>query len=70
MTEYVATTTNATNTVSATATDDSATVSIYVNGTQVASGGSASWVAGANDVNVVVTNGMSATAYHVAVTKS
>ena len=70
VTEYAATTTNATNTVSATATDESATVSIYVNGTQLASGGPATWVAGTNDVSVVVTNGMSATAYHVAVTKS
>ena len=58
------------NTVSATATDTDATVSVYVNGTQVASGGSATWAAGTNDVGVLVTNGMSATACHVTVTKS
>lgn len=43
---------------------------ICVNGTKLESGGSATWKAGANGVNVVVTNGMSATAYHVTVTKS
>ena len=70
VTEYAATTTNATNTVSATATDSDAKVAIHVNGAKLESGGSATWVAGTNDVNVTVTNGMSATAYHVTVTKS
>lgn len=58
------------HTVGATATDDSATVSTHVNGAKLEGGGSATWKADTNDANVIVANGMSATAYHVAVTKS
>lgn len=67
---YEAATTNATNTVTATATDSAATVEITVNDTAVANGSAATWKSGENTVAVTVTNGASQKAYTVTVTKS
>lgn len=66
---YTASTSNATNAVTATATDSSASVSITVNGTEIESGGSATWNTGANTVIVIVTNGMASRQYTITVTK-
>lgn len=69
-TEYTATTSNATNTITATATDENATVEITVNGDIVASGGSATWNEGGNEVIVTVVTDTTTKAYTVTVTKS
>lgn len=69
-TEYTAATSNATNTITATATDENATVEITVNGDIVASGGSATWNEGDNEVIVTVVNDTAAKSYTVTVTKS
>lgn len=66
---YTATTENNTNTVTAAATDENATVSIEANGTAVTSGSAATWNAGANTVEVKVTNGGYSKTYTVTVTK-
>jgi len=68
-TSYTATTTNATNTVTATANAAGATVAIKVNNTTIQSGGSATWQAGTNTVEVTVTNGSTTKTYTVTVTK-
>ena len=67
---YTAETANGTNTITATAADEEAEVSITVNGTAVTSGTSATWRDGQNVVSVVVTNGSATNAYTVVVTKS
>lgn len=54
---YVVTTTNATDTVTATAVDDGAEVSIEVNGSTHTSGSAATWVSGTNTVVVTVSDG-------------
>lgn len=54
---YVVTTTNATDTVTATAVDDGAEVSIEVNGSTHTSGNVATWVSGTNTVVVTVSDG-------------
>lgn len=69
VTTYTATTTNATNAITATASDEGATVAINANGTAVESGSSATWSEGTNVVTVVVTNGGATKAYTVIVTK-
>lgn len=66
---YTATTENNTNTITAAATDEDATVSIKVNDTAVTSGSAATWNAGANTVEVKVTNGDYSKTYTVTVTK-
>ncbi len=68
-TAYTATTSNATNTITAAATDSGATVAITVNGSTVESGSAASWNAGENAVEVKVTNGSYSKTYTVTVTK-
>ena len=71
VTEYSATTTNATNTVTAIASDENAEVNILLNGsTAVASGTPATWVVGQNDLTITVTNGDAVKTYMVTVTKS
>ena len=70
VTEYTATTSNATNTITATPNDDSADVVVIVNGDSLTNGGSASWETGENKVNVTVTKGASSKKYTVTVTKS
>ena len=66
---YEATTTNATNTVTAIAAASGATVAITVNGTTIASGSAATWAEGENAVVITVTNGTSSKTYTVTVTK-
>ena len=68
-TEYTATTSNASNVVTATAADDNAVVSVAVNGTAVAIGSSATWQNGENELVVTVTNGSASIVYTVTVTK-
>ena len=69
VTSYAATTSNATNTVTATAADSSAGVVITVNGNSIASGGSATWSTGENNVLITVTNGVMSRTYRIVVTK-
>lgn len=68
-TAYTATTTNATNKITATAQDPDAVITITVGDTTVENGGSASWSAGENTVTVVVKNGTAEKTYTVTVTK-
>ena len=70
VTSYTAATSNATNTVTATAHDSEAAVAITVNGTSIASGSAATWEDGLNTVRIVVTNGTATKTYTVTVTKS
>ena len=70
VTVYTATTTNATNAISAVAKDGDATIAIKNGGTDVTNGGSATWAPGENTVKVTVTNGASSKVYTVTVTKS
>ena len=67
-TSYTATTMNATNTVTATASEGAAAV-IKANGTEIDSGDSVTWAAGANMVSIVVTEGSASKTYTVTVTK-
>ena len=69
VTEYTATTTNATNTITATPEDDEAEVSILNGETPVTNGSAATWQEGANTVTVTVTNGAAEEVYTVTVTK-
>lgn len=69
MLEYTATTTNATNAITATPTDEDATVAIDVDDTTVVSGASATWAEGENIVTITVTNGDEEIIYTVTVTK-
>lgn len=57
------------STVTATAKDEDATVSIKVNDTVITSGSAATWITGANTVEVKVTNGDYSKTYTVTVTK-
>lgn len=69
VTEYTATTTNATNTITATPEDDEAEVSILNGETPVTNGSAATWQEGANTVTITVTNGAAEEVYTVTVTK-
>ena len=70
VTSYTASTTNSTNTVTATAADaDNATVKLYLGDTEQAST-TITWAAGENALKVVVTNGGETKTYTVTVTKS
>lgn len=69
-TEYTATTTNATNTVTATPEDENATVTILNGETPVENGTAATWAEGANNLTVTVKNGTAQKVYTVTVTKS
>ena len=68
-TSYTVTTSNATNAVSATATDPDAGVVITVNGDSVTDGSSVTWEDGTNAVVVTVSNSGSNKTYTVTVTK-
>lgn len=68
-TAYTTTTTNATNTITATPTDESAEVEITVGETPVTNGTAATWSEGANNVSIKVTNGDAEKTYTVVVTK-
>lgn len=67
---YATTTTNASETVSATKGSSAATLVLTVNGESIASGGSASLKAGLNVIKAVVTNGRAQNTYTINVTKS
>ena len=68
--EYSATTENATNKVTATPTDDTATVVILNGETEVENGTSASWEEGENTLTITVSgNGAEDTVYTVTVTR-
>lgn len=69
-TSYTAATTSATNTITAAATDNTATVVIKNGSDTVTSGEAAEWSAGTNAVTVTVTNGGYTRTYNVTVTKS
>lgn len=69
-TSYTATTTNATNIVSAVAKDAAAEVTITNNENPVANGLPVTWDAGSNELAVTVTNGTASKEYTVTVTKS
>ena len=67
---YTATTSNSTNTITATGADG-ATVAITVNGTAHTSGNSATWNTGTNTVSIVVSKtGKATSTYTVTVTKT
>lgn len=70
VTQYTATTSNASNTVTATAQDARAVISIANGETPVTNGQSATWKTGANTLTVNVQVGTSAMTYTVAVTKT
>lgn len=71
-TTYTAETTNATNTVTAIATDAGATVKVELNNVEIVNGSAATWAEGSNTVKVTVTaeDGTTTGAYTVTVTKS
>lgn len=68
MYEYTATTSNATNKVTATPTDETAEVEILVGETEVENGESATWDEGENVVTITVTGTTDETVYTVTVT--
>lgn len=69
-TEYTAATSNATNKVTAVASDPRATVVIKNGETEIVSGESATWAEGENTLTVTVTAGELSETYTVTVTKS
>lgn len=68
VTEYLVTTSNATNKI--TATSEGGTIAIKLNGEAHENGTSASWSVGSNTVIVTVTDGDAETAYTISVIKS
>lgn len=70
MLEYTATTTNATNKVTATPTDDTAEVTIMLGETEIDNGSSATWEEGENELVITVTGTTDETVYTVTVTAS
>lgn len=70
VTEYTATTTNATNTITATPEDSAATVNIKNGDITVDNGSAATWASGKNNVSVTVTNQTEQMIYTVEVTKT
>ena len=72
MTEYTASTANASNKVTATAADDTATIVIKNGSTTVTNGSNASWQEGENTLTITVTDGIDPTlekVYTVTVTR-
>lgn len=70
VTEYEVSTSNATNTITAVAEDEQATVVIRNGETAVTSGTAATWETGENMLTVTVTNGTAEKVYTVTVTKT
>ena len=70
MTEYTATTTNATNKITATPEDEDATIVILNGETPVENEASATWAEGENTLTVTVTKGSAEKTYTVVVTKT
>lgn len=66
VTAYTAATTNASDTVAATAADG-VTVTIEANGTEISSGDAVTWVTGDNTVTITASNGVDSTVYTVTV---
>lgn len=66
--EYTATTTNATNKVTATPTDDTAEVEILLGETEIENGSSATWAEGENVLTITVTGTTDSMVYTVTVT--
>lgn len=66
---YEVATTNATNTITAVAKDGEAIISIKLNAAAHTNGAAATWLAGANTVEVTVTKGGESEVYTVTVTK-
>lgn len=66
---YTATTTNATNTITATPEDEGAVISIKNGETDVSNGSAATWTDGTNTVTITVTNGNAKEVYIVTVNK-
>lgn len=69
VTAYTATTSNASNKVTATPTDEDATVEILLGETEIENATNATWETGENTLTITVTNGTSETVYTVTVTK-
>lgn len=69
VTEYSATTSNATNTVTATPEDENAEVTILNGETAVTNGTAAIWATGENTLSITVANGDVKKVYTVTVTK-
>jgi len=71
-TSYTASTTNATNTITAIPDNAAASVKVEVNGTEIDNGTAASWTNGENTVKVTVTaeDGQTTKPYTISVTKS
>jgi hypothetical protein len=67
---YTTSTSNATNTITATAADANATVAITVGSTPVTNGQAATGATGDNTVTITVTNGSTIKTYTITVTKS
>ena len=70
MLEYTATTSNATNKVTATPTDETAEVTIMLGETEIDNGSSATWEAGENELVITVAGTADSTVYTVTVTAS
>ena len=70
MTEYTATTTNATNKITATPEDEDATIVILNGETPVENKAPATWAEGENTLTVTVTKGSAEKTYTVVVTKT
>ena len=68
MLEYTATTSNATNKVTATPTDDTAEVTIMLGETEIENASSATWEEGENVLTITVTGTTDETVYTVTVT--
>ena len=70
MTDYTANTTNQTNTITATATDPEAEITIMNGETPVTNGTAATWQDRPNTVTITVKNGAAQKVYKVVVTKT
>lgn len=70
VTEYEASTSNATNKVTAVATDEDAEIVIELNGVEMDNETSATWETGENTLTITVTNGDEEEVYTVTVTKT
>lgn len=70
VTEYEASTSNATNKVTAVATDENAEIVIELNDVEIDNESSATWETGENTLKITVTNGDEEEVYTVTVTKT
>lgn len=70
VTSYTATTTNATNMLTAVPEDSDATVTIFHDDAKVSNGTAVTWEDGENAVTIEVENGEASETYRVTVTKA